>query len=476
MKHFKIHIFIISVLVFTAGGCNDFLDVAPDERLSINNLEKIEATLVGSYQNARSFRFTHFSSDDVTLTKNVYSNHVIIEDLYSWNREFRNQNHQDAPNSYWLANYGAISQVNHALEAFENLPQEVKDKPEARVIKAEALIMRSYCHFMLVNLFSKHYDINTANEDLGVPYVYQPEKHLVTNYKRESVETVYANAEKDLQQGLDLMEAHKELVNKNKYRFTLPVIYNYASRFYNFRNKDAQDVEKAALYGEKSITAYGGTMQMRLWKDYFNDHNAPTDINQAEVGMVQMSNTWVGYEFVYQCTNEIRDQQFKNNPFDLQDTRFEIWNKRSGNVFVPAFYFVGEGERSAVDLFPLSEAVLNTAEAYIRQENYTKAKELLSVIGNNVYRAFKPEYLSTENLKNFYKATSDADAWTKYLLFERRNQFLFKGMRWFDLKRYHLNVKHTMEDGKVHWLTQIAPNKDYQIPISAINSGMQPNE
>lgn len=474
MKNITIYPLILLILLL--GSCNEFLNVAPDERLSINTLEKVEATVVGSYQNDRGFRFTHFSSDDVTLAKNVFDSDVIIEDLYTWSRNFRDQTHQDSPSAYWDQSYYSISQINHALEAYEKLEISAEEEEKAKAVKGEALIMRSYCHFMLVNLFAKHYDPATAKTDLGVPYVFVPEKQLIQKYKRETVETVYQLAEKDLQEGLALMEAGKGKMNKNKYRFTKQTAYNYASRFYTFRNKDAEDVKKAIQYGEQSIAAYGGAQQMRPWAEYKSDSNGPVDVEQAEVGLVQMSSTWVIYGSMYQSTNDIRDKILNENPYGLVDNRFLTWYKRGGDVFIPAYFFVGEGGSTAADLFPLAEAILQVAEGYIRQENYEKAKEMLSIIAGNVYNAFSPDYLTTNNLRLFFNTKVDKTAWTKYLLFERRNHFFLKGMRWFDLKRYNINVKHVLSNGKVLWLTQVAPDKDYQIPSYAIEAGLEPNK
>jgi hypothetical protein len=54
--------------------------------------------------------------------------------------------------------------------------------------------------------------------------------------------------------------------------------------------------------------------------------------------------------------------------------------------------------------------------------------------------------------------------------------FLLRGKRWFDIKRYHLDVEHTLMSGKKVKLSEIAPNMDYQIPLNAINDGMTPNK
>ncbi|WP_406629940.1 RagB/SusD family nutrient uptake outer membrane protein, partial [Ornithobacterium rhinotracheale] len=41
--------------------------------------------------------------------------------------------------------------------------------------KGEALIARAYSHFILVNLFGKHYNTQTSDTDLGVVYMERPE-------------------------------------------------------------------------------------------------------------------------------------------------------------------------------------------------------------------------------------------------------------------------------------------------------------
>ena len=74
-------------------------------------------------------------------------------------------------------------------------------------VKGEAYLTRAYGHFMLVNLFAKHYDPETAAQDPGVPYVLEPETEFIKEYSRGTVEDVYDNIEDDLEEGLDLVDA-----------------------------------------------------------------------------------------------------------------------------------------------------------------------------------------------------------------------------------------------------------------------------
>ncbi|TAJ15515.1 RagB/SusD family nutrient uptake outer membrane protein [Marinilabiliaceae bacterium JC017] len=479
----KKNILLFTLLLFSGltlfTGCDDFLDVAPDERLEINSLKNIEATLVGAYQNDRGYRFTHMCTDNVTLATNVYNNEPIIEDLYTWSRDFRNQTHQDSPSAYWIAAYNSISNANHALEALDNISIAEADKSKAAALKGEAMICRAYQHFVLVNLFGKHYDPQTASSDPGIPYTRVPENQLIVDYKRYSVEEVYSMAEEDMLKGIELFVANIGETSKNKYRFTLPSVYTFASRFYTYRNKNEEDVVKAIEYANKAIEAFGGVEVMRPWSDYKNDAFGPIDIDQSEVGMVQRSYTWLSFNWTYQMTIGINKSYLSNNPFDKTDERLISAFIRDGDIFIPSRFFVydpSDIEASASDIFPIAEAIINAAEGYIRKGEYTEATNMLNVIGGNVYRSYNPSDLSSENLLAFYETTNEQEAWTKYLLFERRNMFLMRGYRWFDIKRYHLDVEHLLEDGSTVKLSEIAPNMDFQIPNFAISTGMEPNK
>lgn len=480
IKIYGYSVLLSASLLFT--GCENFLGKAPDERLTINTLDKVNQTLISAYQNSRGYRFTHFCSDDVTLTEGVYDSDPIIEDLYSWSQNIQDQTHQDSPSEYWRVSYASIAAVNHALRAMEEVEIEEADKGRADAIKGEALVMRSYCHFMLVNLFSKHYDSQTASTDLGVPYVTEPEDKLEVNYERVSVEKVYELAESDLLEGIRLLEANKQYFKTNKYHFTFPTIYLYASRFYTFRNKDAKDIEQAIGFAEKSIKAFGGVEVMRPWSEYETDANGPIDVDQQEVGMVQNSYTWISFNWVYQTTLDIASKQLARNPLRFSDDRININYKRDGDIFVPAFYFVYDAtsssgvEACATDIFPLAEAVLNAAEGYARSNQPDLAIEYIGDLEQTVYANYDATKLTVNNLKTAWGVEDEKEALIKTILFERRLQFLFKGMRWFDIRRYNLEVEHLLESGTVLKLSQVNPNRSFQIPNYAIAAGMQPNK
>lgn len=478
MKNIKKYSLLL--LLVTIFSCNEYLDTVPDQRLEVDNIDKIEATLVGAYQNRSSCRFTHFSTDDVSLTKNVFFDSPALEDLYTWSKKYREETHQDSPAYFWVAFYEAIAQTNLALEKIPNVKvNTAEEKQKLALLKAEALIVRSYNHFMLVNIFGKHYDKASSSTDLGIPYVEKVESKLVTKYKRENVETVYNKAEKDLLEGIAIIEKNINAFNNNRYRFTPATIYAYATRFYTFRNKDVTDQNKVLKYAEKSLSAFDGAGNMDAWTKYFNSNLAPINIESSSVGMVQASYTWVHIGNKYQATQGIQNNILRRNPFGLRDNRLEYSYMRSGDVFVPAFYFSygGGSGKTATDIFPLSEVILNKAEAHIRKKEYDKASKMLKVIGEKCYRNYNNSHLTIKALKLHYKTTSDEEAWTSYLLHERRLTLFMKGFRWFDIKRYNIEVEHLLkgDDGKILKLSEELPNKVYQLPSFAITAGLTPN-
>lgn len=478
MKNSRKYNFLIFATLFLITGCSSFLDQAPDDRVEIRTLEQAEQVVTGAY-NDFGIRSLDACTDNYTRVTGVSNSYTIIEDLYTWSRDFRDQEHQDCPSTFWEMGYATIATVNHALEELGQIQMKPEEQGYADAIRGEALLIRSYQHFMLVNVFGKHYNKLTAVEDPGVPYVKTVEKSMVHHYDRNSVEEVYEEAEKDLLEAIRLLEANPQYFKKNKYHFTFATMYLYASRFYTWRNRNGKDVEDAIKFADKSIAAFGGMQVMRNWEEYGTDYNGQTDITQAEVGMVQECDTWtVGAALCYSMTISVRDKQLKKNPFGFGDYRTLQNYSYPGDMFVPAFYFVIDYQtmKTATDIFPLAEAMLNAAEGYTRQGLFDNALAYLHELGKHVYKDYKKDIVHVENLKTLYKTFSGTDAMTQYILFERRVQFLCKGMRWFDIRRYNLDVEHELTNGQKVKLSEMAPERCFQIPRYAIQAGMQPNK
>ena len=61
---------------------------------------------------------------------------------------------------------------------------------QLKASRGEALVCRAYAHFVLLNMFCLPYNPNRPN-DLGIPYMEQPETDLNPKYDRSTVVETY---------------------------------------------------------------------------------------------------------------------------------------------------------------------------------------------------------------------------------------------------------------------------------------------
>ena len=174
--------YIVPAIALTVlAGCKKLLEKEPDNRAKLNSPEKVAQLVATAYPSGNYMAFAETSSDNVGDRGSGIVDNVILDPFMF--RDVRSTD-QDSPEFYWNTCYAAIAAANEALEAIrEQGPDSVKYNAQ----KGEALVARAYAHFMLVNFFSKFYAASTAATDPGIPYVTEPEKVVVKQYDRKTV-------------------------------------------------------------------------------------------------------------------------------------------------------------------------------------------------------------------------------------------------------------------------------------------------
>ena len=125
--------------------------------------------------------------------------------MYFWRDNNEIDGEDNTPTDYWIACYAAIGAANQALESYAELGEAAR----YNYIKGEALVARAYAHFMLAYLWCKPYNEATAASDLGLAYITTPEKHVFGHYTRIPLKEYYDAIERDLTQGLPLLDDSK---------------------------------------------------------------------------------------------------------------------------------------------------------------------------------------------------------------------------------------------------------------------------
>jgi hypothetical protein len=484
----------MSISLIMVSGCENFLDEVPDNRVSLDNLEKAAQLLTNAYSDA-SYAFTDWMTDNVAYTRGVSlrTNHI---ELYNWEDETTDATEPDTPTFFWNATYNAIAHANEVLaviDEFETNTEE--DQAYKQAIKSEALLTRAYGHFMLVNLFAKHYDQQRANADPGVPYVDIPETVFIKTYKRNTVREVYDRIEEDMLLGIELVD-DSFFANSGKYHFNKNAALAFASRFYLFKG----DYDKCLEYSNLLLGSDPSAFVRDLTSDEFLNASSSIDgysqlysspdlpsnlLLMRKVSLVQRT------DFAHGPTSTLYRDLFSANPFPATTDERENPALVKGENAVFPIRYQSLFQRSSLNsnvgtpyhihtAFRGEEVLFNRMECYIERNQIESAIQDLQILFDRRYSG--PEVtLTMELIREAFGVAdnpfiSDKFVMEIYVQLERRKEFIVQGLRWFDIKRFELEVVHDLVDGSIITLEDNDKRKVLQIPASALEVGeLEPN-
>lgn len=488
-----------SATCFTA--CNDFLDVSPDSELNvrIDSEAKIAELLTGAYPEASYIPFLEPRTDNVAERPN--GQHTQLnEAMYFW--EDYDQDDLDTPLNYWNACYKGIAQANKALELLAHYPKT----PRVKALYGEAFLLRAYLHFMLVNIWSAPYGNDPQSP--GIPYVEQPEKHAIVDYRRGTVDEVYDKIEADLKRGISLVDDH--YYAHPKFHFNKRAAYAFATRFYLFKG----DWDQVVAYADYVL---GGDAKknLRRWNRYADalefDHpglhrlynatdepanllltttesrlarTAPTDKFGATWGVVDEVFAKKGIEGGgdYEKMNFVGHYLFTSSPSPVKEgfymAKFDEISSSESTGSKPRELYVTNV------LLTVDEVLLNRMEAHAMRKDYNRAIDDLSEYLQGKFGfmpAVERSVYTTTDRANYnvisptYGLTLKQLALVKTILDFRRKEFFEEGLRWFDIRRFHLSVRRSSKSRYYFPLEKEDPRKILQIPAQAIERGLRPN-
>ena len=498
IKNIAIVLFGVSML----SSCNDFLDETPDNRTVLDSPEAVSELLVSAYPEAFYNGFAEAMSDNAG-DKGVgprVAGYLPNVNAYFWNDNVSDQ--YDTPTFYWNACYAAIAAANAALDVIES----VSDKENYAVQKGEALAARAYAHFMLVNLFGKHYDPATAENDLGVPFVDKSEKVVFTDYKRATVKEVYDRIELDIVEALTLIR--DDAYSVPKYHFNRTALHAFASRFYLYRGEwgkviEHSDIALGAAPADRLRDwngEYLGYEAMELWAQYTKAEES------ANILLARGYSDWGSGAIVFQYSlSPLKIKELFAKDELTEEMRFEMvigdkilyaaGDQQLGFIpkIKPRTESVGDNPDSGypnfiAPLFTMEEVLFNRAEAYAMNKDYTSALADLDSYLQKRAKQYNPddkvslekiqgeyEGINGPELAPFYTVEEEQKMYLWYLLDLRRREFVHEGMRWFDIKRFNFNVVHDVFGESPVILPKDDPRRVIQIPAQAINAGLQSN-
>lgn len=506
-----------TIVAFT--GCNDFLDKSPDSRIELDTPEKITKLLVSGYSDQNYAALNELSADNFIDNNSPDENGVYYnlssfermhDEIFAW-QDAVSSTDTDSPSAVWSGSYYAIAVANEALQAIEKFEEQGRAS-EVSAQKGEALLIRAYHHFILVNEFSQAYrNDELSKNDSGVPYITKPETKVLVKYSRSTVTETYNKIEKDLLAGINLIRDGGYSIPK--YHFNSQAANAFAARFYLFKREYEKVVEYASkvlgnnaadymrdwnadyptysefAYGWISATSANNFLLMPTNSTFNRIFGTRYGCNReaSKATIYGKGPTWQSYNFApcYSGRLYIRGSQDYGLFFPKIGEFFEYTDKIAGIGFphIVRAEFTGE------------ETLLCRAEAYVylnriadavadlktfddsRKISDTNYPDLTEALIRSFYKSTNTLFVSTFNTTSMspdFIVTDSQKPILDCVLHFRRLETIFDGLRWFDLKRYGIEITHKI--GKnTDILKWNDPRRALQIPAEVIAAGISPN-
>lgn len=523
-KYIK-YAFALALPTVALSSCDDYLDTMPDNRATLDNDEKIKSMLISAYPDHSFCYVAEISSDNVDDygANNPYTDRW-LDDTYALKDESETNN--ESLNSFWETCYMCVASANEAIEAINEL-----GGPTTTIrsqLLGEALLCRAYNHFMLANVFCKHWTQNAA-DDLGLPYMEQPEGELQPTYERGTLADFYNKIQEDLEEGLK--RVGDDYYSVPKYHFNVKAAYAFAARFYNYTEQWQKAVDAATrCLGSQPATVLRDWATMATLpakqEAYANEYVSASS-NANLLLHTTYSNLGLAFGANYINSRYSHGNYIASNE-DIRATN--IWGSSSLFYTYPKVYsgtnldkvifwkcpylfeytdiVAGIGYRHSVyPAFTTDETILNRAEAYIMLNQYDLAAADLTMWMKAITKSTKT--LTPSSIQSFYsplaysyeEATPLASTIKKHLhpsfaidaegsvqesmlqclLGFRRIETLHLGFRWFDVKRYGIEYpRRTMNaagnpESQTDFLGLDDPRRALQIPQKVRDAEFQPN-
>jgi hypothetical protein len=337
--------------------------------------------------------------------------------------------------------YRIIANANILINGIDGATGPDADK---KIIKGQALAYRAWAHFQLVQLWGKRYVNGETNSQLGVPLLIE---NTLVGQPRATVEEVYTQVNKDLDDALTLLAGYNRNLNgagstnsAAKSNFNVNVVQGLKARV-------ALTQQKWDLAATSAIAARQGFTLMTN-AEYLTGFNNTS--NQEWIwGSRQISdhNTFFYSYFAYISCNfnstVIRTQPRAINAtlwnaISATDNRKKCWDLTGATVPVPPGgarvpyqnkkYMAASADLSIGDVpyMRTAEMYLIEAEARARQGGQEAAarQALFTLMVNR-----DPSYVLS---------TNSGQALIDEIMFHRRVEFWGEGFRFLDLKRLNL--------------------------------------
>ena len=433
------------VVSFGIAGCSDFLDLKPKGKEVPTKLEHYN----GLFNNTLLINLA-FSEQrpDGSISPGtepllmIYMGDELIADAssfasmdrtalaaYKFEADIFNE---DDVSAEWNAPYQQIYTYNVIVNGVMDADDGTRE--EKQRFQAEARVGRAYMHFLLAQFFGKPYNESTASQDLCVPIVTKATS-ADRNFKRATVEEVYRFIITELEEAcpqLDEQTKHKLRIYRAAGYYMLGKVYfsmgNYGKALTALKESLKATENSTVPLGlfdyNTSLAEWGYNPIMANMWGLMGSYPSNFDLNNQENICTKQYNIMTIMFAIYPPTVYVKPEYMAL--FGESDLRLAFFNTKdyTGTTLWPYSRRIQRITYSLGGDMP--DLYLMLAECKARLDDLSGAREDLLALREKRIAGADAAIPAEVDSK---------DKLIRYIVEERKREFMMSGMRWFDIRR-----------------------------------------
>lgn len=456
-KYRNIYIALSLVFSLMLGACSDFLEESSqDETIPTTTTDYSELLMMYMYKLYRNnYNVLFYLGDDLKLNESSLPTGNYIKGLaaqirvFTWQPDMWEQESALVDDGYEYT-YTQIMGINAVLDGVGDAVGSQQDRD---LIRAEALGLRAFGYFRIVNMFGEPYNYN--KKALGVPL--KLTAALVENgIARSTVEEVYNQIVADLEEASKLFAKYPK--TRGNYRVNGTTVDILLARAYLYM----EEYDKSVTAATRAIESAEGL------SDYTKMSYGEKEFSLARYDLSEVE--WL-YGTTYIDPSLCPTEDLLTG-FTAGDKRRDFWFPADATwvhkQLTPGELGNNSGGKSPGNAIRISEAYLTRAEAKVLST--TNADENGALADLNELRRHR--------IMGYSDETSTTGLLEK-IRQERRLELCYEFHRWFDLRRYGMpsiarEFKQRKEDQyRIYTLKEKDPMYTLPLPLDVVNKNIQ---
>lgn len=459
MKNLSIKIlpWILAMFLFTS--CEDFLKETSQDEFEPETTASFAELLQGQgypFLSVKLDGLTMLMDDDIETFSYSYHAEAAIaaKSVYTWQPNMHAV--LEEANLYQKMYEEHYSRIMICNMITELVGDSKGTQAEKNQLLGEALTLRAFYYWQLVNFFAKPYNDKQSSPEKNPGVVLSLKSEVLNEARsRNSVQEVYEQIVTDIEAAVNYLEMERN--NNGVFRINHIGARLLASRIYLYMenwDKVIEHTTAALAYAPELADLPNYTLS-----NTNNPTNGPISSNFPET------------IFAFQGRSLPNGVSFFG-PYSLSSelvSTFEAGDSRNGKYF----YYVSWGGFHACNKAGISEMnyvwrtaelYLNRAEAYLMK--YKAGENTAGPLAVNDLNTLRKNRISASMYADYQLTTSEA--LETFYQAERRRELFMEGYRWFDLRRQGMpRIEHVWVDTDGTQTRYVLEENDpgYVIPI-----------